>query len=120
LYNRDVWHDNKTVNVIAAAALLPQSKISSAAVKFFLQYACHACHACHTALDTSIRSLPHCVVPNRNKAFDDESDDDDDQATDVYKQTLQANERNKKTGKRKRKLKAVRYIRVQWSPCLLS
>eukprot|EP00730_Choanoeca_flexa_P006259 TRINITY_DN12119_c0_g2_i2.p1 TRINITY_DN12119_c0_g2~~TRINITY_DN12119_c0_g2_i2.p1 ORF type:complete len:706 (+),score=234.51 TRINITY_DN12119_c0_g2_i2:3031-5148(+) len=78
LYNRGVWNDSKTVNVITSAALLPQTRIAAAAVRFFLQ-------------DKS--------------SMDEESDDDDEQATEVYKQTLQANERNKKTGKRKRKLK---------------
>lgn len=36
LYKRKIWNDDKTVNVIAEAALNPNPKICVAACKFFL------------------------------------------------------------------------------------
>ncbi|EDQ85727.1 uncharacterized protein MONBRDRAFT_38740 [Monosiga brevicollis MX1] len=73
LYNRNIWKDDKCVNVIAQACLHEQSKIATTAVNFFLQ-------------DKIVQQI----------------DGDDEDAMSTYKAAMAANEHNRKTAKRKK------------------
>ncbi|CAO3587363.1 unnamed protein product [Absidia cylindrospora] len=75
LYQKNIWNDAKTVNVIAEACFSPVTKISVSAIKFFL----------HT---------------NEDK---EESEDEDDDGAD-YKRMQQAQVYTKKTKARARQL----------------
>ncbi|KAG0166866.1 Protein SDA1 [Apophysomyces sp. BC1034] len=78
LYHKNIWNDNKTVNVIAEACFSPVTKISVTALKFFL--------------DT-------------NREEDNESEDED--MPDIRKMT-QANIYSRKTKAKSRRLDAAK------------
>ena len=86
LYRRNIWHDQKTVNVLVTACYSKITKVSVAALKFFL------------GSDT----------PEEVKDSDSESEDENMQA----RRLITANQVSKKTGKKQRKLeKALTLLR---------
>ncbi|ORX52426.1 SDA1-domain-containing protein [Hesseltinella vesiculosa] len=79
LYHKNIWNDNKTVNVIAEACFSPVPKISATAVKFFL-------------------------TSNEER---EESDDEDDDLPDIHRMQ-QAQVYTKKTKAKARKLESAK------------
>ncbi|XP_022693010.1 protein SDA1 homolog isoform X2 [Varroa jacobsoni] len=82
LYQKQVWNDAKTVNVIAAACFHPELKVMATAVKFFL------------GTDEDIEQQP--------------SDSDSESDTPDIKEALLTHRINKKTRKRKRWLENIK------------
>ena len=86
LYRRNIWHDQKTVNVLVTACYSKITKVSVAALKFFL------------GSDT----------PEEVKDSDSESEDENIKA----RKLITSNQVSKKTGKKQRKLeKALTLLR---------
>jgi len=84
LYNKNVWNDVKTVNVIATGCFSKVTKIAVACMKFFL------------GTDTDEK----------------ESDDSDSDDEPNIKEVMMANKVNKKTKKRQKQLKKVKQLVV--------
>lgn len=85
LYNKNVWNDVKTVNVIATGCFSKVTKIAVASMKFFL------------GTDTEEK----------------ESDDSDSDDEPNLKEVMMANKVNKKTKKRQKQLKKVKQLVVK-------
>lgn len=84
LYNKNVWNDVKTVNVIATGCFSKVTKIAVASMKFFLG----------------------------TDAEEEESDDSDSDDEPNIKEVMMANKVNKKTKKRQKQLKKVKQLVV--------
>ncbi|XP_011299489.1 protein SDA1 homolog [Fopius arisanus] len=87
LYNKNVWNDSKTVNVLATGCFSKTTKVMVACLKFFLG-----------------------TDPEDGKTSDDSDSDDD---TPNVKEVLMANKVNKKTKKREKQLKKVKQLFVK-------
>ncbi|XP_066902618.1 protein SDA1 homolog [Halyomorpha halys] len=85
LYKKNVWHDAKTVNVIATACFSKITKVMVAALKFFLS----------------------------SDEPEKESDDSDSDDEVTPKDVMMANRFNKKTRKREKQLKKVKQLAVK-------
>ncbi|XP_063983452.1 protein SDA1 homolog [Diachasmimorpha longicaudata] len=87
LYNKNVWNDSKTVNVLATGCFSKITKVMVACLKFFLG-----------------------TDPEDGKNSDDSDSEDD---TPNVKDVLMANKVNKKTKKREKQLKKVKQLFVK-------
>jgi len=79
LYNKGIWNDTKTVNIISRGCLSDDSKILTSALQFFL---------------------------TTQKVVGEDSDDEND-PKEIYEDLKRANRHAKKTSKRDRKLKTI-------------
>lgn len=84
LYNKNVWNDVKTVNVIATGCFSKVTKVSVASMKFFLG-----------------------TDPEEKDSDDSDSDDEPN-----MREVMLANKVNKKTKKREKQLKKVKQLYV--------
>ncbi|XP_023245371.1 protein SDA1 homolog isoform X2 [Copidosoma floridanum] len=82
LYNKNVWSDTKTVNVIATGCFSKFTKVVVASLKFFL---------------------------GKDEGEDEDSDSDSDDEPNI-KEVMMANKVNKKTKKRQKQLKKVKKL----------
>ncbi|XP_015108710.1 protein SDA1 homolog [Diachasma alloeum] len=87
LYNKNVWNDSKTVNVLATGCFSKITKVMVACLKFFLG-----------------------TDPEDGKNSDDSDSEDD---TPNVKDVMMANKVNKKTKKREKQLKKVKQLFVK-------
>ncbi|XP_020283826.1 protein SDA1 homolog [Pseudomyrmex gracilis] len=85
LYNKNVWNDVKTVNVIATGCFSKVTKVSVASMKFFLG-----------------------TDPEEKDSDDSDSDDEPN-----MREVMLANKVNKKTKKREKQLKKVKQLYVK-------
>lgn len=84
LYNKNIWNDAKTVNVLVAACFSKFTKVMVASLKFFLG-----------------------TDPEEKGSDDSDSDDEPN-----VKEVIMANKVNKKTKKREKQLKKVKQLFV--------
>lgn len=84
LYNKNVWNDTKTVNVIATGCFSKFTKVMVASLKFFLG-----------------------TDPDEKDSSDSDSDDEPS-----MKEVMMANKVNKKTKKREKQLKKAKQVFV--------
>ena len=84
LYNKNVWNDTKTVNVIATGCFSKFSKVMVASLKFFLG----------------------------TDSDEKDSDDSDSEDEPNMREVMMANKVNKKTKKREKQLKKVKQLYV--------
>ncbi|EFN85212.1 protein SDA1 homolog [Harpegnathos saltator] len=85
LYNKNVWNDAKTVNVIATGCFSKITKVAVASIKFFLGH----------------------------DSEEKESDDSDSDNEPNIREVIMANKVNKKTKKREKQLKKVKQLFVK-------
>nr|XP_053653012.1 protein SDA1 homolog [Cherax quadricarinatus]XP_053653013.1 protein SDA1 homolog [Cherax quadricarinatus]XP_053653014.1 protein SDA1 homolog [Cherax quadricarinatus]XP_053653016.1 protein SDA1 homolog [Cherax quadricarinatus] len=85
LYNKHVWNDAKTVNILASACFSKVTKIMVAAIKFF-------------------------IGKDNEEAEETDSDCESENENNVLKSTMMALKVSKKTKKKQRKLEKAKYI----------